>query len=100
MILTNEEIREALFLDDDFPSSSLTEYGLLADAFIVKKTGYDYANNMIASAEPLAKLLAKLYLKSIYYEGFHKDEKMDYSIGINGLIGDLKDIARANTGDS
>lgn len=93
MILTIEECRECLYLDDDFSTKALESYILTADSFIKQKTGYDFGKDLVK--EPLAVLLAKLYIRELHFKKEDKfNKEYDYSIGITSLIYDLQDIVR------
>lgn len=93
MILTIDDCREALYLDQDFPTKVLENYIKIADRFIFQKTGYDFGSEL--DKEPLAVLLAKLYIRELHFQQADKFNKnYDYTIGISSLIVDLQDIAR------
>ena len=91
-ILTNEQVKEALFLDDDAKSEVLEMYSKQATSFIFHKTGYDFS--LDEEKEPLAVLCAQMYVRQIYFgsEGYRKDH--DYALGINSLIVDLEIIGK------
>lgn len=91
-ILTNNEVRQAIAQDGDFPADECERLSVLATSYIKQKTGYDFSQDV--EIEPLAKELARLYIRQEYYgaEGYNKDH--DYSIGIASLIVDLQDIAK------
>lgn len=94
MILTIDDCREALYLDQDFPTKVLENYIKTADRFILQKTGYDFGNEL--DKEPLAVQLAKLYIRELHFQQEDKFNKnYDYTIGISSLIVDLQDIARS-----
>lgn len=94
MILTITECREALYLDDDFPAEVLENYIKLADAYLLKKTGFDFGGEL--DKNPLAVLLAKLYIRQLH---FQKDDKFnkdyDFTFGITSLIIDLQNEVRS-----
>jgi hypothetical protein len=94
-ILTNEQVRKALYLDGDYSKDELDRYSLSASAFIKQKTGYDFAKDY--PVEPLAVECAIQYVRLLHFgaEGYNKAH--DYSLGINGLIVDLQVIADGKT---
>ena len=91
-ILTIDQVRKALYLDDDHDVEELEEYSRIASSFIKQKTGYDFAKD--TEIEPLAIQCAKLYIRQTHFgsEGYNKEH--DYNLGINGLIVDLQIIAK------
>lgn len=91
-ILTTQEVREALNLDFDFDNLELDRLSKTASSFIKRKTGYDFSSDGV-NIEPLAIQLARMYVKSLFYngEGYNKD--YDYTLGLNSLIVDLQIIA-------
>jgi len=91
-ILTNEEVREAIDVDPDYPVSNLTSLAETATSFIKNKTGYDFSKDQVI--DPTAKACARLYVRQIHYgaDGYNKEH--DYALGIGCMIEDLKDIAR------
>lgn len=91
-ILTLEEIASAIRVDPDYPQQELQLLADAATSFINQKTGRDWTSDEKIHA--LAKMCASLYAKQIHYgaDGYNKEH--DYTLGINGLIEDLKDIAR------
>lgn len=92
-ILTKEEVAKAINVEPDFDNDQLEEYAELATSFIKEKTGYDIDDTRIPpEAKPLAKQLARLYIRQSHYgsNGYNKDH--DYSLGIAGLIVDVQNI--------
>ena len=91
-ILTAEQVRKALYLESDADTEELEELSLIASSFIEEKTGYDFgADNPI---EPLATQLAKMYIRQIYFGATAYNRDYEYSLGIEGLIVDLQNIAK------
>lgn len=90
-ILTNEQVRKALYLDDDADTEELEEYNMTASSYIYQKTGYDFGSE--SPKEPLAVLCAKLYIKQIYFGNSGYNKEHDYSLGIASLLVDLQVIA-------
>lgn len=91
-ILTIEQVRKALYLDDDAEVEELEEYSRIASSFIKQKTGYDFAQD--EEIEPLAIQCAKLYVRQMYFGNGGSNRDHDYSLGIEGLIVDLQIIAK------
>ena len=93
-ILTDEEVREILGLDNDYSESAIEDFSNSATYFIFQKTGYK--NEPYKPILPLAKQLARLYLRSSFYgnDGHNMSDRLDYTIGINSLIKDLEDVVR------
>lgn len=90
-ILTNEQVREAIYQDDDFPDAELLRLSQVASSFVKRKTNYDFAQDEVI--EPLAIQCAKMYVKQLYFNGDGFDERFDYSFGLTSLIIDLQSIA-------
>ncbi|OHE41477.1 MAG: hypothetical protein A2Y16_05405 [Tenericutes bacterium GWF2_57_13] len=91
-VLTVDQVRKALSVDDDFDSTELDRYASLASAFVKQKTRYNFATDTVV--HPLAVQLATLYCRQQYYNGagdYNKDH--DYTIGISSLIIDLQCVA-------
>lgn len=98
-ILTNEQVKKALYLDDDADTEELDEYNMTASSFIFQKTGYDFGAD--DTKEPLAVLCAKLYIKQVYFGNSGYNKEHDYTLGIASLLVDLQIIANAKlAGDS
>lgn len=91
-ILTNDQVKKALFLDDDADTQELEEYNMTASSFIYQKTGYDFGADAVK--EPLAVLCAKLYIKQIYFGNSEYNKEHDYTLGIASLIVDLQLLAK------
>lgn len=91
-ILTNEEVRRALYLDEDADSSELEEYSRTASSYIKQKTGYDFGAD--EQKEPLAISCAKLYIKQQHFGSANYNKEHDYSLGITSLLVDLQIIAK------
>jgi len=91
LILTVEEVREALYLDFDYDDKELERLSKTASSLIKRKTGFDFASEL--EKEPLAVEWAIKYVRSLFFgaEGYNKE--FDYSIGLNSLIVDLQIIA-------
>ena len=91
LILTIDEVREALYLDWDYPDKELERLSKSASSLIKRKTGFDFASEL--EKEPLAVEWATKYVKTLFFgaDGYNKD--YDYSIGLNSLIVDLQIIA-------
>lgn len=90
-ILTDAEVKKALYLDDDHDAEEITRMSSLASSFIKEKTGYDFSAD--TTIEPLAKQCAILYLRDQYFQGNGYNKEHDYNLGINSLIVDLQTIA-------
>ena len=90
-ILTIDDVKRELRLDDDFDEEIIKEYIADATSFIITKTEFDWTAE--ESIHPLCKKCAKLYIKQSHYETpFSKEH--DYTLGISALISDLNDVAR------
>lgn len=96
-ILTNDQVKKALFLDDDVDTQELEEYNMTASSFIFQKTGYDFGAD--ETKEPLAVLCAKLYIKQIYFGNSGYNKEHDYTLGIASLIVDLQLLAKEKTSE-
>lgn len=98
-ILTNEQVRKAIYVDYDYDQEELTRLNELASSYIFEKTGYDWGAD--TDKHSLAVQCAILYIRHQYFggEGYNKDH--DYSLGISSLLIDLKVIAseRAEVSD-
>lgn len=95
-IIGTDEVRRAIGVDPDYPESEIEALAKQATSFVNRKTGYS-AWTDDSPVEPLAVLCATLYVRMIHFgsEGYSKEH--DYDLGINGLVEDLKDIARDKT---
>lgn len=91
LILTTDEVRKALYLDDDADDEDLEHYSEVASVYIEQKTGFNFASEV--KVHPLAKQAAILYVRQLYYTGEKYDPKHDYAIGLSSLIQDLQVIA-------
>ena len=91
-ILTIEEVRKAIYQDDDFDTDELERLADTASSFIYQKTGYDFGSD--ETVEPLAKHCAELYIRQQYFNGQGYNPEYDYTFGIAGLLIDLQNIAR------
>lgn len=91
LILTINEVKEALYLDYDYNTTELDRLSKTASSFIFRKTGFDFGSD--AEIEPLAKQAAIMYVRQLFFgsEGYNKEH--DYSLGLNGLIVELQVIA-------
>lgn len=91
LILTVEEVREALYLDFDYDDKELERLSQVASSFLLRKTGFDFAKEL--EKEPLAIECAIKHVRTSFFgaEGYNKE--FDYSIGLNSLIVDLQIIA-------
>lgn len=90
-ILSNDEVRKAIFVDFDFDEEELKRYADLATSFLKEKTGRDFSKD--ATIEPLAKQCAVLYIRQQYFGSTDYNKDHDYSIGITGILVDLQNIA-------
>ena len=90
-ILTIEEVRNILNLDEDYSISELEDLAHASTSFIFQKTGYKYE---IEPLEPLAKQLARIYVRTIFYgkNGTDLEGSLDYTVGFISLITDLQNI--------
>lgn len=96
-ILTNEQVRKALYLDKDFEDVELlAEYSAWATSFIYEKIGAEI-NSLPTSGQLIARDLAKMLIKNRHFANSSKDysEKFDYTLGINNAIVDLQNIVRS-----
>jgi len=91
-ILTNDEVRDALYLDADAETSVLTRYARSASSYLLQTTGYDFASDQ--NIEPLAKDAASMYARQQYFGADGYNREHDYALGLIGLISQLQDIAR------
>ena len=91
-ILTIEQVRKSLMVDDDFDTVELTRLAVLASSFIKQRTGYDFTKD--TSIHPLAIQCGELYVRQQYYNGAGDyNQTYDFSVGINSLIVDLQCIS-------
>jgi hypothetical protein len=92
-VLTDDEVRDALYVDPDFSQSRARYYASLATSYLKQKTGYNWEND--PEIEPLAKQCAILYVRTQYFEGSNYKKEYDYTLGISSLLVDLEIIAQA-----
>lgn len=85
-ILTNEEVKEIICVDDDFPSSKVLMLNNQATSFLDHKTNRNWEKD--SPIVPLAKAAASLVIK----RNFNDDEAFDKPI--NDYVEDLKDYIR------
>lgn len=90
-ILTEAEVKKALWKDDDFDTAEATRLSAVASSFIKTKTGYDFGDE--ETKEPLAVQCAILYIRQQFFGADGYNEKYDFTIGITGLLVDLQGIA-------
>jgi hypothetical protein len=90
-ILTNTQVAQALYLDEDYDQEELQRYAKSASAFIYRKTGYDFASQY--PIEPLAIECAMQYVRQLHFGSTGYNKEHDYSLGIQSLIVDLQVIA-------
>lgn len=92
LVLTEEEVSEALGLDFD-TDVNLKEYAEIASSFLFTKTGYDWGCD--TTIEPLAKQCAKMYIRDLFFDrsGGNYNQSHSYSLGITSLLIDLQMIA-------
>jgi len=91
-VLTTDQVKKALSVDDDFDIVELERYAKLVSSFVKQRTRYDCTK--VETVHPLAIQLGELYVKQMYYNGsgdFNRNH--DYTIGISSLIVDLQCIA-------
>lgn len=93
-ILTNDEVAQAIRVDLDYPVAELNQLAQAATSFVNRKTGFDWTAGE-GPVDPQAKQCATLYVRQMHYglDGYNREH--DYSLGINSLIEDLKDVARS-----
>jgi hypothetical protein len=91
-ILTIDEVRKTMRVDEDYDSDEISSYQELSTEFVFNKTGYFSDDEK--SINLLSKQLAKLYIKTQFYTSDNYNQDYDYSLGINGLIQDLQGIVR------
>ena len=92
-ILTENEVRKAMRVDEDYDDDEIVSYQKLSTSFVYNKT--NYFSDDETKINDLAKQLAKLYVKTQFYTSDNYNKDYDYSLGINGLIQDLQGIVRA-----
>jgi hypothetical protein len=93
-ILTTDEVRKALYLDDDYDAAELDRLSKTASSFLYEKTGYDFSKVSDGEErEPLAIQCAVLYVRDLFFQGNGYNKEHDYNLGINSLIVDLQTIA-------
>jgi len=85
-LLTAEQVKDAIYADDDFPREELERYARSASSYIKHKSGYDFAKD--TEIEPLAIECAILFVKQLHF-GY------DFEKAINSFIVDLQVIADA-----
>lgn len=92
-ILSNGEVRAALYLDADFDKTTLSAYALAATSYIEEKTGYDFAQEL--SIEPLAIEAAKMFVRQLHFNAAgNYNREHNYLVGIGALIETLQDMAK------
>lgn len=82
-ILTIDEVKKELRVDDDFDDEIIIGYIADATAYINTVTGYDWTKE--SEVDPLCKRCAKLYIKQEHFETEYKKD-YDYTLGISSLI--------------
>lgn len=93
-ILTNEQVKKAIYLDDDFDDDEmLGEYASWATSFISQKIGMD-PTTLPEGAKPIAVDCAKMLIRNRHFEQTDLRDKYEYTMGINNAITDLQDIVR------
>lgn len=97
-ILTADEVREALYLDFDYPDSKLIRLSQQASSYLLRTTGYDFGSD--AEIEPLAVQAAELYVKQSFFGGDGYNKEHDYSLGLTSLIVQLQSIAKEKLNDT
>lgn len=90
-ILTQEQVRKAIYQDADFAADELERLAQTASSFIFQKTDFDFASE--AEIEPLAIQCAILYVRQLYLGEGGTNKDYDYSVGITGLLIDLQNLA-------
>ena len=93
LILTDAEVREAIYVDPDFSAARARHYAKLATSYLKQKTGYEWEND--SEIEPLAKQCAMIYVRTIHFEGSTYKKEHDYTFGISSLLIDLEIIAQS-----
>ena len=96
-ILTIEEVREALFLDYDYPANELERLSILASSILAEQTGYNWAAN--DEIHPLAKQAAIQYIRTQFFDQSNYKQQFDYTLGYNSLIQHLQNIASEKSYD-
>ncbi len=96
-ILTENEVRKAMRVDEDYDDDEIVSYQKLSTAFVYNKTGYFSDDADVIN--DLAKQLARLYVKTQFYTSDNYNKDYDYSLGINGLVQDLQGVVRAGAED-
>ncbi len=92
LILTVEEVRQALYLDDDFPEEEATALAKVASSFIKEKVDFDFGSE--DPIEPLAKQAAQMHVKHLYFNGAGYNPAFDMTFGLTGILIDLQNLAR------
>lgn len=94
-ILTTDEVRKAIYQDQDFDVAELERLSVVASSFLKRKTGYDFAEVPAGEEiESLAIEAGKMYVKQLYFSGQDYNQKFDYSFGLTSLLIDLEIIGK------
>jgi len=91
-ILTNEQVRKAIYQDYDFDAQELERLSEVASSFLLEKTSHNFAEDKII--HPLAIQCATVYVKQLYFNGEKYNKDFDYSFGLTGMLVDLQNIAK------
>ena len=91
-ILTTEQVRKAIYQDEDFDVEELQRLSKFASSSIEEKTGYDFGKDQ--DKEPIAVQCAILMVRMQYFGGDGYNKEYNYSLGIQGMIVDLQVIAK------
>lgn len=95
-ILTIDQVKQAIYADDDFDSNVLERYAKTASAFINQKTGYDFAAEV--PVNDLAVQCAIMYVQQMHFANTKFNKEYDFVLGINSLLIDLQIIAKEKLG--
>ena len=75
-LLTEDEVREALYLDHDYTSKRLKELSEEATQFLFQKTGHDWSKDI--PINDVAKGAARDYIHQLWYGGdSHVQARLD-----------------------
>jgi len=92
LILTVEEVREALYLDYDYNVEELERLSQTASSYLFELTKYDFSQDN--PIKPLAKQFAIMFIRSLFFgaDGYKKEH--DYAVGMVSLGVHLQNIAK------
>ncbi len=94
-VLTESDVRQAIYADDDFSPAMVQHYRAIATSFLFQKTGYNWENE--DPIEPLAKQCAILYVRSQHFGSQSFNKEHDYNFGLVAHLTDLQTMADQKT---